>query len=102
MTQIERLREIIDNSEYLVFFGGAGVSTASGIPDFRSSNGIYNEKYGNIPIERIISHSFFMSNPEIFFKIYKEKLVFKISFIKVPVHIVTGTFYFFDFWIFVI
>ena len=77
MTQIERLREIIDNSEYLVFFGGAGVSTASGIPDFRSSNGIYNEKYGNIPIERIISHSFFMSNPEIFFKIYKEKLVFK-------------------------
>ncbi len=77
MTQIEKLREIIDNSKYLVFFGGAGVSTASGIPDFRSSTGIFSERYGNIPIERIISHSFFMNNPSIFFDVYRDKLVFK-------------------------
>jgi len=77
MSKIEILRKIIDNSKYLVFFGGAGVSTASNIPDFRSSNGIYSEKYGTIPIESIISHTFFMYNKEIFFKIYKEKLCFK-------------------------
>ena len=76
MTDVDRLRKIIDESKYLVFFGGAGVSTASNIPDFRSSKGIYNEKYGNIPIEAIISHSFFMEHPEIFYKIYKEKLCF--------------------------
>lgn len=75
--KIDALREIIDNSKHLVFFGGAGVSTASNIPDFRSSNGIYNETYGTIPIERIISHSFFMSHPDIFFEVYKEKLCFK-------------------------
>ena len=73
MTDVDRLRKIIDESKYLVFFGGAGVSTASNIPDFRSSKGIYNEKYGNIPIEAIISHSFFMEHPEIFYKIYKLK-----------------------------
>lgn len=77
MTKIDELREIIKNSKYLVFFGGAGVSTASNIPDFRSSNGIYNEKYGNIPVETIISHSFFTYHPDIFFKVYKEKLCFK-------------------------
>lgn len=75
--KIEALREIIDNSKHLVFFGGAGVSTASNIPDFRSSNGIYNETYGTIPIEQIISHSFFMAHPDIFFEVYKEKLCFK-------------------------
>lgn len=74
--KIEILRKLIDNSHYLVFFGGAGVSTASNIPDFRSSNGIYNEKYGTIPIEEIISHSFFMSHPDIFFEVYKQKLCF--------------------------
>ena len=72
--KIDALREIIDNSKHLVFFGGAGVSTASNIPDFRSSNGIYNETYGTIPIERIISHSFFMSHPDIFFEVYKAEV----------------------------
>ena len=76
MTKIDILRNIILNSKHLVFFGGAGVSTASNIPDFRSSNGIYNEKYGTIPIESIISHSFFMSHPDIFYNVYKEKLCF--------------------------
>lgn len=76
MTKTDILKNIILNSKHLVFFGGAGVSTASKIPDFRSSNGIYNEKYGTIPIETIISHSFFMSNPEIFYNVYKEKLCF--------------------------
>ena len=68
--KIIKLREIIDNSKYLVFFGGAGVSTASNIPDFRSSNGIYNESYGTIPIETIISHSFFVAHPDIFYEVY--------------------------------
>ena len=77
MNKTEILRNIIDNSKYLVFFGGAGVSTASNIPDFRSSNGIYNEKYGTIPIEAIISHSFFVNHPDIFYSVYKEKLCFK-------------------------
>ena len=76
MDKVEILRKLIDKSEHLVFFGGAGVSTASNIPDFRSSNGIYSEKYGNIPIETIISHSFFMKHPDIFYKVYKEKLCF--------------------------
>ncbi len=76
MNKVEELRKIIDSSNYVVFFGGAGVSTASGIPDFRSSKGIYNEKYGNIPIESIISHTFFMELPEIFYNVYKEKLCF--------------------------
>ena len=74
--KIRKLREILDNSKHVVFFGGAGVSTASNIPDFRSSNGIYNEKYGTIPVERIISHSFFMSHPDIFYSVYKDKLCF--------------------------
>jgi NAD-dependent deacetylase len=76
MDKVEILRKLIDKSEHLVFFGGAGVSTASNIPDFRSANGIYSEKYGNIPIETIISHSFFMKHPDIFYKVYKEKLCF--------------------------
>ena len=76
MNKTDILRKIIENSKYLVFFGGAGVSTASNIPDFRSSNGIYNEKYGTIPIESIISHSFFVNHPDIFFNVYKEKLCF--------------------------
>ncbi len=75
--EIKKLREIIDNSKHLVFFGGAGVSTASNIPDFRSATGIYNESYGNIRIETIISHSFFMSHPDIFYEVYKDKLCFK-------------------------
>ena len=76
MNEVDMLRKIIQESNYLVFFGGAGVSTASNIPDFRSSKGIYNEKYGNIPIEAIISHSFFVSHPDIFYNVYKDKLCF--------------------------
>lgn len=76
MSDVDILRKIIQESKYLVFFGGAGVSTASNIPDFRGSKGIYNEKYGTIPIEAIISHSFFVSHPDIFYNVYKEKLCF--------------------------
>ena len=60
--EIGALQEIIDESKNIVFFGGAGVSTESGIPDFRSEDGLYHEKYC-YPPERIISHSFFLTNP---------------------------------------
>ena len=70
---IEKLQEIIDNSKYLVFFGGAGVSTESGIKDFRSVDGLYNEKY-DYPPEEILSHSFFINNTEEFYKFYRDKL----------------------------
>ena len=77
MDKIEALKEMIDSSNgKVVFFGGAGVSTASNIPDFRSSNGIYSESYGTIPIEQIISHTFFMKHPDIFYEVYKNKLCF--------------------------
>lgn len=66
------INSIIKESNYIVFFGGAGVSTASGIPDFRSVDGIYNEKYDYKP-ETILSHSFYVSNPEYFYKFYKDK-----------------------------
>ena len=66
------INKIIKESNYIVFFGGAGVSTASGIPDFRSVDGIYNERY-EYPPERILSHSFYLSNPEYFYKFYKDK-----------------------------
>lgn len=66
------INKIIKESNYIVFFGGAGVSTASGIPDFRSVDGIYNERY-EYPPERILSHSFYVSNPEYFYKFYKDK-----------------------------
>ena len=56
---IQKLQNIIDNSEKIVFFGGAGVSTESGIPDFRSVDGLYNQKY-DYPPETILSHSFFL------------------------------------------
>ena len=68
------LQEIIDESKNIVFFGGAGVSTESGIPDFRSEDGLYHEKYC-YPPERIISHSFFLTNPEVFYRFYKEKML---------------------------
>ncbi|MCI7760278.1 MAG: NAD-dependent protein deacylase, partial [[Eubacterium] saphenum] len=61
------LQEIIDDSKRIVFFGGAGVSTESGIPDFRSVDGLYNQKY-KYPPEMIISHSFFERNPEEFYR----------------------------------
>jgi len=75
--KIESLRELILNSNNIVFFGGAGVSTESGIPDFRSENGIYNtvREYGYSP-EVILSHTFFLSHTDIFFDYYKKNLIF--------------------------
>lgn len=69
------LQEIIDDSKRIVFFGGAGVSTESGIPDFRSVDGLYNQRY-KFPPETIISHSFFERNPEEFFRFYRDRMVF--------------------------
>lgn len=77
MDKIESLKEMIQNAKKIVVFTGAGISVASGIPDFRSSNGIYNEKNGfSYPPEQIISHSFFKSNPGTFFDFYKSKMIF--------------------------
>lgn len=70
------LQEIIDGSDNIVFFGGAGVSTESGIPDFRSVDGLYNQKY-DYPPETILSHMFFMDKPEEFYKFYRDKLIVK-------------------------
>ena len=66
----------IEESDNIVFFGGAGVSTESGIPDFRSVDGLYNQKY-KYPPEMIISHSFFEKNPEEFYRFYRDKLIIK-------------------------
>lgn len=71
--KIEKFKRLIQESSYIVFFGGAGVSTESGIPDFRSKDGLYNQKY-QYPPEEILSHSFFMSHTEKFYKFYKEKM----------------------------
>ena len=76
-TKIKRLKNIIDNSKRIVIFSGAGLSTNSGIPDFRSANGIYNQKTKlNIRPEEIISHSFFVSNPKEFYEFYFDKMVY--------------------------
>ena len=75
MTQIKELQKIIDESQNIVFFGGAGVSTESGIPDFRSQDGLYNQKY-KYPPERIVSHSFFRAKTEEFYEFYKDKMIF--------------------------
>nr|WP_315103449.1 NAD-dependent protein deacylase [uncultured Catonella sp.] len=72
--EIEKLQQIIDDSKSIVFFGGAGVSTESGIPDFRSADGLYHQEYKYSP-EQIISHSFFLRYPEIFYEFYKEKMM---------------------------
>ncbi len=69
------LQDILDNSSNIVFFGGAGVSTESGIPDFRSVDGLYNQKY-KYPPETIISRSFFENNTEEFYRFYKNKMIF--------------------------
>ncbi|MCL2687885.1 MAG: NAD-dependent protein deacylase [Methanobrevibacter sp.] len=76
--KIKELKELVANSNNIVFFGGAGVSTESGIPDFRSENGIYNtiEKYGESP-ETILSHSYFLNNTSEFYKYYKETIIHK-------------------------
>ena len=73
MNKIEKLKEMINQSNNIVFFGGAGVSTESGIKDFRSKDGLYNMKY-KYPPEEILSHTFFKNNPEEFYKFYKDKL----------------------------
>ena len=73
--KIDELRKIVEESDNTVFFGGAGVSTESGIPDFRSVDGLYNQKY-KYPPETIISHSFYRSNPEEFYRFYKDKMIF--------------------------
>ena len=73
-SQIEQLQKIIDNSKKIVFFGGAGVSTESGIPDFRSVDGLYSQKW-KYPPETIISHSFFYENTKEFYRFYREKLL---------------------------
>ena len=70
---IARLKELVDESENIVFFGGAGVSTESGIPDFRSVDGLYNQKY-RYPPEEILSHSFFERNPEEYYRFHHDKL----------------------------
>lgn len=74
MTPIEQLQNIIDSARHVVFFTGAGVSTDSGIPDFRSQDGLYHQQY-KFPPEQIISHSFFEENPEEFFRFYKDKML---------------------------
>lgn len=75
MNAINKLQEIINSSSKIVFFTGAGVSTESNIPDFRSSQGIYSEKYKYHP-EVMVSHSFFYSHPKDFYEFYKEKMVY--------------------------
>jgi NAD-dependent deacetylase len=72
--ELEKLQEIVDNHDNLVFFGGAGVSTESGIPDFRSQDGLYHQKY-DFPPETILSHTFFMNRPEEFYKFYRDKML---------------------------
>ena len=71
--ETERLQKMIEESESIVFFGGAGVSTESGIPDFRSADGIYHQKYRFSP-EQVVSHTFFMRYPEAFYEFLMEKL----------------------------
>ena len=70
----ELLQQMVDESSRIVFFGGAGVSTESGIPDFRSVDGLYNQKY-DYPPETILSHTFFMKRPEAFFRFYRDKML---------------------------
>jgi len=74
MDKIELLKKWVDESDNIVFFGGAGVSTESGIPDFRSVDGLYNQKY-KYPPETILSHTFFERCPEEFYKFYRDKLI---------------------------
>lgn len=74
-TETASLQKIIDDSENIVFFGGAGVSTESNIPDFRSADGLYQQQYQYSP-EQIVSHSFFVRNTEAFYEFYKTKMMF--------------------------
>lgn len=72
---VKKLKEWIDQSDNIVFFGGAGVSTESGIPDFRSVDGLYNQQY-DYPPETILSHSFYMRDPQEFFRFYRNKMLY--------------------------
>ncbi|MCR1841969.1 NAD-dependent protein deacylase [Murimonas intestini] len=74
MDSVSRLREMIEGSSNIVFFGGAGVSTESGIPDFRSTDGLYHQQY-DYPPETILSHTFFMRNTEEFYRFYRNKML---------------------------
>lgn len=76
MNELEQLQQLISNSHNIVFFGGAGVSTESGIPDFRSVDGLYHEQY-KYPPEIMLSHTFFVDHTEEFFDFYRKKLIFK-------------------------
>ena len=71
--KIQQLKQLVKKSNNIVFFGGAGVSTESGIPDFRSKDGLYNQKY-DYPPEEILSHTFFIKHTEEFYKFYKDKM----------------------------
>ena len=75
-SKVTELKNIVAKSNYIVFFGGAGVSTESGVPDFRSVDGLYNQSY-KYPPETILSHTFFIRNTEEFYKFYKDKMLFK-------------------------
>ncbi len=74
MQQIKQLKAILKESDKIVFFGGAGVSTESGIPDFRSEDGLYSQNY-DYPPETIVSHSFFVKKPDVFYRFYREKMI---------------------------
>ena len=74
MTELQKLQTLIDNARRIVFFGGAGVSTESGIKDFRSVDGLYHQQY-DYPPEVILSHSFFEARPEAFYRFYREKML---------------------------
>lgn len=71
---VEKLQELVNRYDRIVFFGGAGVSTESGIPDFRSVDGLYHQKY-EYPPEMILSHTFFMRHPEEFYRFYRDKML---------------------------
>lgn len=75
MNELEILKSWVENSSNVVFFGGAGVSTESNVPDFRSADGLYNMKY-DYPPETIISHSFYMRNTEEFYRFYKDRMLY--------------------------
>lgn len=75
MSEINTLQQWIDESSKIVFFGGAGVSTESGVPDFRSVDGLYNQKY-DYPPETILSHTFYRRKPEEFYRFYRDKMLY--------------------------
>lgn len=75
MEAVEQFLEWVEQSDNIVFFGGAGVSTESGIPDFRSVDGLYNQNY-DYPPETILSHSFYRRNPEEFYRFYRDKMLY--------------------------